>query len=1288
MSIEDAANAIGAKYQGSGKGSTKSYNSQNPFALFLQSLASSAGPELIGHDASPEVEKFREENPIGGLTSQLAGFAIPYVGVAKAATLPKIASALDKVGDANTVLGSAKRSATTFGLGVEAPRVTLSAATGGDVGETLQEAGFNTGLELAFGGLGGYFRAAGKAKRNTSRFGAGIDLKQPPQVIAQDLRKNISEGKIAPEEIPHAENLLVQLEESILNEAPEKAILAMESGDAQPLNRLFKTGLEQKSPIGKKLFTPGSFESPQELDSLLESSGLKGIISYVQFPRFLSSSDENGAKALESSFKQGGLRSVGENILLGKEKDGLYIVAKKLEGEVGRGATGDSWALFKTSSPGKFAKEAQDWGDEITKRNAWLVEKPRVADPENPLDIFDEAQALAEAMPISGFYQATKGRGAKTLDALENLVGIDGENEAMRRLRATFRENFAPAMYEFKSNPRAQWVFAQAKAAFQKAESLAHAMTYGDEALGKGANLYSKLAAQASLSGKFGINKSFAKILEPLDDKQISEFVHAIDQGLEGETLKEAFAKGKVSKAVHDALLEMNPLDEYLTKQTQGTLLATDSSSKFSPIKGHYMLPRTWKGTWRVPLKNENGRLIYMASGDTREGALREAKRILETPDAKGWKQGPPLTADSTDDIALALQVAVGSPEYMTAAALKAKLLKEATRPSSFKVRTGVGGYENQFTKDELISKFYNNISARQKYLAEESTNKILGEQLVKLNLEDAQLGKELQRRLDSLAGKQGPINKVVNHELDKIFAPSLGKNSASKIAGTLNEVNHHLTLGAFNLAFPVINALTFVQTVLPRVAFTVKATDESLMKAYSWLPLIGTDRKVRGSFGTLEPLKIIGKSFKEMARPDGALSKNFSKALREGVVDPKFVEEWSGQNAKQILALRATLTGDQSYSNFIRAVSNYLPSQTEKLARGNAFTVGHILGRDMFKLQDDALYRFAKEFTEKTMYNYSTADRPRVFTGPLGSVFGQFKTWTSHYLANMLEYASEGFNYGNWSPFMWQLGGTTALGGVSATALYPVAEQFNDWLSDKSLMENLYERFGGGSGDSLTGNFADGVFHGAPMFLGVSLSGQSSDPLSDPSRTASMLFSFVQAQRASNLSKAVGQLIDNYSVTGEHPINSEETRNLFIQALAPKTFARAVASTHDQAIKSMNNGNKLYSGLNIAERIMYSTGFMPKRIALMKEVNEEIWKDQEELKTKISTMGRIWSEAELAGDFDLLTRLQQEALTQGIPLDRVISSAKTQTRNAEKPQIERKNPSAALGFKSLNIIE
>ena len=226
--------------------------------MFIDSVVSAVGPEMFGHEPLAGVEQFREKNPVAGFSSQLLGIAAPYGAVGAAAKLPKIAGALDKVGDTASILGNAKSNAVLLGGGVEAPRIAGSALTGGDIGDTAASAGINTALELGFGGLGGYFRAAGKVDKKLAKLGSTVDLKQSPQVISQDLLKAIDEGKIGESDLPYAKNMLSNLDEAIRTETLsgdniEKYVKELADGDAQPLNRLFKySATPQKNPIEVK----------------------------------------------------------------------------------------------------------------------------------------------------------------------------------------------------------------------------------------------------------------------------------------------------------------------------------------------------------------------------------------------------------------------------------------------------------------------------------------------------------------------------------------------------------------------------------------------------------------------------------------------------------------------------------------------------------------------------------------------------------------------------------------------------------------------------------------------------------------------------------------------------------------------------------------------------------------------------------------------------------------------------------------------------------------------------
>ena len=55
-------------------------------------------PELVGIEPDLDVQRWRVENPAGGITSQLLGYGVPYLGWWKAAgKIPKMKRALDKI---------------------------------------------------------------------------------------------------------------------------------------------------------------------------------------------------------------------------------------------------------------------------------------------------------------------------------------------------------------------------------------------------------------------------------------------------------------------------------------------------------------------------------------------------------------------------------------------------------------------------------------------------------------------------------------------------------------------------------------------------------------------------------------------------------------------------------------------------------------------------------------------------------------------------------------------------------------------------------------------------------------------------------------------------------------------------------------------------------------------------------------------------------------------------------------------------------------------------------------
>jgi hypothetical protein len=315
--------------------------------------------------------------------------------------------------------------------------------------------------------------------------------------------------------------------------------------------------------------------------------------------------------------------------------------------------------------------------------------------------------------------------------------------------------------------------------------------------------------------------------------------------------------------------------------------------------------------------------------------------------------------------------------------------------------------------------------------------------------------------------------------------------------------------------------------------------------------------------------------------------------------------------------------------------------------------------------LQGEQLYRFAKEFTNNTMFLYGTADRARVITGPMGSAFGMFKNWQMHYMGWMAEYTGQGIMNGQWAPFMWMNAGTAMVGGLGALPLYSTANAFSEYATDESILSHVYDMFGGEEA-------SDAVFMGVPALFGVSLQGSAAAPFSDPARDASMLYSFVHWDRMRALGKAVGTAIDTYSVTGDHPGRDPLVRDQFARALLPRSIYRSMAVVEGNYVKSLSTGYPAIGDVGPVQRLMFAAGFNPVEVEKGYKVADELWKDQKKRQEAVQSYGRLWASAQLGRDSTRMQQLMRSAMLEGVPLDSIMRSAQIRIAKGREPQIER----------------
>lgn len=1302
----DRVQALAPSYATEDFGSAATPGAVDWFSQFLRSGVAGAG-QLVGMEPDSEVLRWRRDNPVGGIGSQFLGIAVPYVGWAGTASrIPRLARAMDSVTDASRpIVSGAAREMVRFAP-FEAGRLGVSQVVGDEsFGDMAGSAAFNWALGGVFGGFAGALGAVGRSSRNLTDLVPGADPRAPVQLQLRQINQALATGQVAEQFVNDARRRITQLRRAVRIEEiggrnPQYVRELEIGGASRDVNRLFRTQPASRTAEGqaqtvrRRLLTSSrDFRDGREWREAAARAGLpENFEELGQYFRHLSFTSDRAANNIYQSIQgRGALQPLGSGWYWGKEADdGLYVMARRV-GQ-GKPSATDEWVVFKTDLPGAFVPDQARWANSVTARNAWLTERETAG--ETGLELLDTVADLQRSLPLTNYIGLVDREG--NVARLAKRIGeIGGLNKAQgrfgflgQRMEDFFREYFAPTVFQFNKSPRANWLWGIARSTFDRATANAQAILHGDAGLQPG-SLWRNIWSGPGQAGRYKGEQALLAMRRELSDEDLVH-VHKAWNGQWGERqISEALARDEFSDAAAAFLSRLRAVDDEIIGQIQGTQQAL-GKKLFTPLENHYMISRTWTGDWRVPIMNEGNEIVYMASGHTRSQAQNLADDIMSgaSREDKNWRALTPTLSDRTQDLEVASQVRFRSGDFALASSLREQSLRPARTPRFFEERQGVGGFvgaKAPWTGQELDNILTSHVQQQQKYLADLVVRESLGSDLARLAAENPSIFRQLSARLDDLSGKPGAFAQMQNNLFDKILAPALGKNSATKIVRTANNLLYHLQLGGLNVAFPIINALTFMQTTLPQVSYVMSATPQRLARYYSHFPVAGSDGLPRGGVGALDMFKLMRQSFREMGKPNEVLRSHFGRGAAEGVWDPRFVEEFVGENAQRITKLRDVLQGRGGFVGWLESVSSFLPAQSEKFARGHSFVVGHILGRDFLGMADDQLYRFAKEFTNNTMFLYGTADRARLITGPLGSLFGMFKNWQMHYIGGMLEYTGEGVMRGNWAPLLWMTGGTASLGGMTALPLFGVANAFSEFATDQSLMQNTYEMFGNAERDAA--GISDAVFLGLPSLLGVSLSGQAAAPFANPVRDASMLFSFVHVDRMRALGRAVGSSVDQWSATGEHPIHDDLVRDQFIRALAPKTVYRAAAAWEDNMIRSLSTGYPVLTDMSQVERMMYVTGLNPRYIELAYRTNDELWRDQRSMRNAVQRYGHAWAAAQESGDGSAMWDIMRRAMADGVDVSSVLRSANTRLAQGREDMIERQfSPEAILEYRRLGL--
>lgn len=1307
----------------------KTVDEQSLTGGVLRSALWGATGGLIGLQPPESVERFQTEHPILGIGAEIAG-SLPAYGLAPTLLPVKALTELPLIGRAYRAVHAAENVAkapvwTAGGrLALElAPfEATRVAAAGGAEAlgvpgseGALKRVAIQAPVEMALGGLlGGGVAAYKKLRPFKVQADIGEQLIQdivPSYDFAEPAQSKLMRLLEIRAKLPDidaatqsqlssaVEDQIAKQTKAILNEGPPSVRVYNKDGSiaadkSTPFVGKMENSTRATRPTINELFTVGDtkltstrklveaarpgkeFLGEGDLTTLLSRSGFPaGWETNVKYPRY---AQVNVGKhpAVLTELRKSGMQEVEEGLFLGKEVQGSYVMARRLPKRVGKQI---EYIVWKTHDPAAFAPNASQ-ATALLRAEAYRTANIIVNHPAaRRSPAFQDVKALERAYPtveslvglpeskIAEVFKRALPRKMEHL-RLELVRGVYG-------LGAQAKSVLAPALAQFSKYPRARRILNFAQDMALAGDARAQELYFGRSILSETKTGFGQLFRQPTRVG--GIEPLVKAVADSRDS--LLQFSAAIRSGM---SLEEARAAG-FSKPVLDLMKGLRNADTKI----RGWHAATDEvtgETTLVPKENHYLMSRSWIGDNRVPIVQiNNGRILGYASGKYPAEAIADADRLVKYLADNGVAARQGELFRSGFDVDLANAKSLGFDLAGTQLIKKANI--EFYVPKRFKERTGALGYVGSVTPvtaDDIHRIVYGNIIQSLRMMQNNALRQTMMEEMVKLSAENPEIAKQVADRVSQIYGMQTQTSHMLSRALDKTgLGAILGTDGAMKLARGLNRTLFNLTLTGLDLGFPALNLLSTVMQGAPELAFLRYATPRAIDGWYT--PGIAATRATKFGFWELNPLRVTVDSLKKLRnwRADPEFAAVIEKGLREGDFSPKFIEEFAGQNIETITHFKEVVAGKESMLQFLLKLNEFPGARSEEMSRMLSFTMGWEAGRKMFGLDPNKAFYFARQFTRNTMYAYTTADRARLITGPVGMAFGLFKNWSMHNTAAMMKYANVGLLQNEWRPFLWMAAMNGTVGGLGAVPLFGLAEAFSRVFTDKSFAENLYSYAGfrddleGAGLDRETLNFlADGLWHGFPSLLGVTLQGRAAGPGADFMRDLTAISSMPYYERASYLYQALGDSLDVWSATGSlrAPIDDPKTRGKFMRALAPRTMYRAYQITEDRAIVSLRTGNKLISEISVPEAMAYTLGFEPIRVAKAYEMQESMWTDADKIKSTVQFYGEAWFRAEMAKDEGQKTALMLRMMAEGVNPGSVISSSRTRYRNAMQEPLER----------------
>jgi hypothetical protein len=237
---------------------------------------------------------------------------------------------------------------------------------------------------------------------------------------------------------------------------------------------------------------------------------------------------------------------------------------------------------------------------------------------------------------------------------------------------------------------------------------------------------------------------------------------------------------------------------------------------------------------------------------------------------------------------------------------------------------------------------------------------------------------------------------------------------------------------------------------------------------------------------------------------------------------------------------------------------------------------------------------------------------------------------------------------------------GTGAIAGIGGIPLYAAAEGASRVLTDKPLMNNIYNWMGYADAGPVGQKAIDAFYYGLPALAGVTFQGRAEAPSSDLVRDITQMHSMMMMDRTGAATKAIGEMWETWQATGQSPFRNPKVRSLTARAFLPRTMYKFLQRSAQGGLKSLSTGSPLISDVSLPEHVWYSLGVTPLKVQQDRDLNRYFYDSEQSLNAQVSQMGQLMSDAYMEKDYVRYNELLRQALFRdSLPFDRVLRSQK-----------------------------